>query len=184
MMFEVVKQFSPKSAVDLHELHDFVTNEQEDIDSASSGIKDIDSQRYKSLEKDYRALVAVEKVIHNNLKAFRSPDLLKTNIFIYDYDEEDGAVGAIHVELHPDSVAEIHWIGSYMVSGKKLLMAGLEAAKEHGYKKYKLTAKWNSEGFYRKMGLHQTGDTKSNPFANSNMTDFAGDISESAEQNR
>ena len=175
VILEYVGSFVPKSAEDLEDLQSFVEQEQEDIDSASIMVDD-DEDKAAKLTKDYRALTAIDYVIKNNVRAFENPELLKSNIFLYDYEQDSGQVGAIHIQLH-DDIAEVKWLGSYGTSGKKLLQAGLQVAKARGAKRVKLTAKWDSEGFYRKMGLQQ-GASKSDPFANSNMTDFTGDINE------
>ena len=178
IIVEVVGSFIPKSAADLEDLENFVTNEEEEIDSVSTMFDNLNDPKYKQLEKDYRALMAVHNVITNNIRAFNKQELLNNNIFIYDYEEDSGKVGAIHVQIQ-NNIAEIKWLGSYGTSGRQLLIAGLTAAKAKGIKKYKLTAKWNSEGFYRKMGLQQHSEPEYNVFADSNFTDFAGDIPES-----
>ena len=177
-LLEAVGSFIHQSAEDLEDLLAFVEQESDEIDSASMMIDDIDSPKYKQLEKDSRALAAIGHVIHNNIAAFKKPDLLKNNIFLYDYEQDSGQVGAVHIQLNGD-VAEGKWIGSYGIRGSELLKAGLKIAKAKGATKVKLTAKWDSEGFYRKMGLRQAGVTRNDPFADSNFTDFEGDLEES-----
>ena len=177
-LLEAVGSFIPQSAEDLEDLLAFVEQESDEIDGASLMIDDIDSPKYKQLEKDIRALAAIGSVIHNNIKAFNKPELLKNNIFLYDYEQDSGQVGAVHIQIQGD-VAEAKWIGSYGIRGSELLKAGLKIAKAKGATKVKLTAKWNSEGFYRKMGLRQAGVTRNDPFADSNFTDFEGDLEES-----
>ena len=85
IIVEVVGSFIPKSAADLEDLENFVTNEEEEIDSVSTMFDNLNDPKYKQLEKDYRALMAVHNVITNNIRAFNKPELLNNNIFIYDY---------------------------------------------------------------------------------------------------
>jgi hypothetical protein len=86
----------------------------------------------KQLEKDYRAIVAVQNVMKNNLRAIKNPHLMANSIFLYDIDDEDVSlidfVGAIHVVMH-DHVAEVKWIGSYGAHGGGLLRAAMMIAK-------------------------------------------------------
>ena len=134
---------------------------------------------YKNLERDYQALDAVTYVIRNNLKALTNTELGHNSIFLYDIDgdvDNIEAIGAIHVKVLGD-IAEVAWLGSYGSSGRKLMHDALAQAKQRGAKKVKVTAKWNSAGFYSKMGL-QAGATINNPLAGSKFTDFSGELNE------
>jgi gamma-glutamylcyclotransferase (GGCT)/AIG2-like uncharacterized protein YtfP len=168
--------FQPKSINDLQDIKLFVENELEEINSQSFNVDDSESAQYKALEKDFKALTAIEYVINNNIKAFNKPELLNNSIFLYDYAEDDDRIGAIQIYIDGD-VAECKWLGSYRSSGKRLLHDGLQLAKAKGAKQVKLTSKWGSEGFYKKFGLQQ-GDTTSNPIANTDNTEFGGILNE------
>ena len=135
----------------------------------------------KQLEKDYRAIVAVQNVMKNNLRAIKNPHLMANSIFLYDIDDEDVSlidfVGAIHVVMH-DHVAEVKWIGSYGAHGGALLRAAMKIAKQRGATSMKLDAKWESEGFYHKMGFEQTGATVDQPLSGSQLTPFSKRLEE------
>lgn len=160
-----------------------------DLRSSIEGIaEDIDNQSrwaekqpeiYKKLERDYNALTAVLYVINNNLKALANPELAKTSIFLYDIDgdiDDPYAIGAIHVRVK-DQLAEVVWLGSWGSSGRKLMNDALAQARKMGATQVTVTAKWNSEGFYQKLGL-QPGSSEENPLAGSRFTDFTGKIAE------
>lgn len=149
---------------------------QEDIDSEAMDF-DSESQAYRRLERDYRALEAAANVVRNNLKALKNHELAKNSIFLYDLEGSTNnieSLGAIHVKLTGD-IANVNWLGSYGASGRQLMQRALEQSRNRGAKRVKVTAKWDSEGFYRKMGLQQ-GTTTINPLAGSSFTDFSGDI--------
>ena len=137
---------------------------------------------YKKLERDHRAITAVETVMRNNLKALKNPELGATSIFLYDVDDSDLSymdfVGAIHVVLHEDHEAEVKWIGSYDADGGGLLRAAMKIAKERGATHMKLDAKWESEGFYHKMGFKQSGPTVDQPLSGSQLTPFHRELDE------
>lgn len=149
---------------------------QEEIDSKTTDLNS-ESDTYRRLERDYRALEATANVVRNNLKALKNPELARNSIFLYDLEGSANnieSLGAIHVKLTGE-IANINWLGSYGASGRQLMQRALEQARIRGAKNVKVTAKWDSEGFYRKMGLQQ-GTTTVNPLAGSSFTDFSGDI--------
>lgn len=171
------------SLEDLEYVMDVIRDEAEEVNSASMEYDETHS-RYKKLEKDYSALIAIENVIENNIRALKKPELLSSNIFMYDIDIDDildGGVAAIHVSIH-DNVAEIKWLGSYSGYGGKLMKSALELAKNKGATQVKVDAKWNSEGFYRKMGLEQQPTTEPDHgeiIRGSKLVPFKGKLEES-----
>jgi hypothetical protein len=179
LLNEEVGYFQPTRIFQLKELLDAVMEEAEDVNDASIRFEK-DPVRSKNLERDYRALTAIEYVIRNHIKALKNPELMQGSIFIYDWEEDPSEVGAIQIHVVGD-VAEVKWLGSYGTIGRDLFKAGMERAKDLGAKRVKVTAKWNSEGFYRKMGLDQ-GETTSNPLAGSDNTEFTGVIKEVADK--
>jgi len=138
---------------------------------------------YRKLERDHRAVTAVQTVMQNNLRAMADPHLGANSIFLYDVDDSDLSymdfVGAIHVVLE-DRVAEVKWIGSYGANGGGLLKAAMKIAKQRGATSMKLDAKWESEGFYTKMGFQQTGPSVSQPLSGSQLTPFSKELDEVA----
>lgn len=166
----------------LQEALTFLQELAENINDESMNYEDR-PDLFKKLERDHRAITAVETVMRNNLRALKKPELLQTNIFLYDVDDSDLSymdfVGAIHVQLH-DSVAEVKWIGSYDASGRQLMQAAMKIAKQCGATSMKLDAKWESEGFYHKMGFKQSGPTVDQPLSGSQLTPFHRELDESA----
>lgn len=133
------------------------------------------------LDRDYKAITAVEYVMRNNLKALKDTKLAEKSIFLYDVEDSDLSymdfVGGIHVVLE-DGVAEAKWIGSYDADGTGLLRAAMKIAKARGAKEMKLDAKWESEGFYTKMGFQQTGPTVHRVFSGTSLTPFKKELEE------
>ena len=88
------------------------------------------------------------------------------NYFLYagDYDDVESGIAGIHFSIE-NSLVDVRWLGSYNESGRNLLTYALEKAKSLGAKKVKVSAKWESEGFYSKMGFSQDAEhTESEPF--------------------
>ncbi|CAB4123252.1 Cytidine and deoxycytidylate deaminase domain containing protein [uncultured Caudovirales phage] len=166
----------------LQEALTFLQELAENINDESMNYEDR-PDLFKKLERDHRAITAVETVMRNNLRALKKPELLQTNIFLYDVDDSDLSymdfVGAIHVQLH-GTVAEVKWIGSYDASGRQLMQAAMKIAKQRGATSMKLDAKWESEGFYHKMGFKQSGPTVDQPLSGSQLTPFHRELDESA----
>lgn len=183
----IIENYSTNLSVqDIKHVLSVIKDEAEDVDDASMRYKNQDDPNYKKLENDYHALTAISYVLNNNLKAHKlaneNPTIFDTNIFMYDVDLDDvepdyildGGIAAIHIKLD-NNVAEIKWLGSYGAPGGKLMQSALNVAKSRGATQVKVDAKWNSEGFYRKMGLDQ--DTDSEPdqgeaFRGSKITAF------------
>lgn len=168
------RKIKESDSIDLRSMLADVRDEMERIDSASMAIQN--SSQYLALEKDYRALFAIENVIKNNIIAQKN-DRLDLNIFMYDYAGDPSEIAAIHVELI-GSVAHVKWLGSYNSFGGQLFKRAMQAAKSRGANTVEVEAKWNSEGFYRKMGLDQGETGKPNPFTDSALTRFSGDLEE------
>lgn len=164
----------------LNQLQQQVQDLSEKIDSESVNVE---GDEYKKLEKDSQALAAVEYVITNNIKALQNPSLRERSIFLYDVDNTRSglrAIGAIHVFIEESGVANVKWLGSYGSSGRRLLHTALSTAKRAGATKLKITAKWESEGFYQKLGFtEKPGSRTSNPLAGSDFVDFEDDLVES-----
>ena len=97
-----------------------VREEMEAVDDASMSSQEGDAN-YTGLSRDYSALLAVENVIKNNLKAIKN-NMLDTNIFMYDYDGSIDEIAAIHVEMS-GPVAHVKWLGSYNGRGGELYRA-------------------------------------------------------------
>lgn len=171
---------------DIKHVLSVIKDEAEDVDDASMRYKNQDDPNYKKLENDYHALTAISYILNNNLKAHKlaqeNPAVFDTNIFMYDVEPDDvlGGIAAIQVKLD-NNVAEIKWLGSYGAPGGKLMKAALDVAKSRGATSVKVDAKWNSEGFYRKMGLDQ--DINAEPdrgeaLRGSKLTAFTGKLAE------
>lgn len=161
-------------SIDLKEMLDQVEEEIEYV-SSNSMAYDSDSKEWAAAEKDTQALAAIQSVIENNLRAIKK-NLLDNNIFLYDYDGDiPSGTAAIHVQVNGD-VAEVKWIGSYGTHAAPLYRKALAMAKEKGARKVKVEAKWNSEGFYRKMGLDQGDTSEFSPISNSQLTTFTGNL--------
>lgn len=171
-------------AAQLEEALTYLQELAENIDSDSQHYSDKPTI-YNKLDKDYKAVTAVEYVMRNNLKAFKYPELAENSIFLYDLDESDLSylefVGAVHVVLN-DGVAEVKWIGSYDANGSGLLRAAMKIAKDRGAREMKLKAKWASEGFYHKMGFEQTGPSVNQPLSGSHLTPFSKQLEEASLQ--
>lgn len=183
----IVENYSTNLPVqDIKHVLSVIKDEAEDVDDASMRYKNQDDPNYKKLENDYHALTAISYVLNNNLKAHKlaqeNPAVFDTNIFMYDVEPDDvlGGIAAIQVKLD-NNVAEIKWLGSYGAPGGKLMKAALDVAKSRGATSVKVDAKWNSEGFYRKMGLDQ--DINADPdrgeaLRGSKLTSMVGSLKE------
>lgn len=151
---------------ELTELSYAIEDLQEDIDGKSVWAGEDDDQiLLKNLEKDYRALEAIRNVVKNNMIAIKKNNT--SNYFLYagDHVDIESGIAGIHFSIENDLVV-VRWLGSYNESGRNLLTHALEKAKSLGAKKVKVSAKWESEGFYSKMGFSQDTDHKeSDPFA-------------------
>jgi hypothetical protein len=169
------ENFADVKGPDLRSMLADVREEMEGVDDASEKYRS-DPARHKALQRDYRALIAVENVISNNAKAIKN-NLLDTNIFMYDYDGDPSEIAAIHVELR-GTVADVKWLGSYNALGGQLYKRAAQEAKRRGATSVEVEAKWNSDGFYRKMGLYQGETSKENPFTDSPLTKFTGKLEE------
>lgn len=171
-----VKENIESKPYDLAQLKDMLAAVEEELEAINSASMayNFNEQQYKALEKDSRALYAIETVIKNNITAINK-NLLDKNIFMYDYSGDPGEIAAIHVQLI-DNLADVKWMGSYNASGKELFKAAMKQAISKGANRVQLEAKWNSEGFYRKMGLDQGETSKENPFTGSALTKFTGKL--------
>lgn len=152
-----------------------VQQEMEQVDDASMGSKEGDA-KHAGLSQDYSALLAVENVIKNHLKALKN-NLMDSNIFMYDNYDYAGEIAAIHVALQ-GQVAHVKWLGSYNGQGGQLYRAATQEAKRRGATSVEVEAKWNSDGFYRKMGLDTTQQGEYNPFTDSQLNKMAGPLEE------
>lgn len=170
---------NPSNRDILRDMMDFVEEELEYVDDQSMN-PNLSTESQAKLEKDYRALTAVDYVLKNHMKALRNPELLKTSLFIYDW-EEDDTIGAVQVRI-TDSQAEILWLGSYYSSGKTLLKTAIEQARAKGAKKIKVTSKWESEEYYRKQGFTVTDKRSTNPLSGVG-SDLSKDITEKSDEN-
>jgi hypothetical protein len=121
-------------------------------------------------------LLAVENVIKNNLKAIKN-NVMDNNIFMYDYDGDIDEIAAVHVEMQVP-VAHVKWLGSYNGQGGQLYRAAMQEARRRGATSAEVEAKWNSDGFYRKMGLDTTQQGEYNPFTDSQLNKMAGALEE------
>ena len=145
---------------ELTELSYAIEDLQEDIDGKSVWAgEDNDQSLLKKLEKDYRALEAIKNVVKNNMIAIKKNNT--SNYFLYagDHVDIESGIAGIHFSIENDLV-DVRWLGSYNESGRNLLTHALEKAKSLGAKKVKVSAKWESEGFYSKMGFSQDADHK------------------------
>lgn len=184
----IVENYSTDLPVqEIKQILSVIKDEAEEVNDATMAYHDANDPKYKALEKDYHALTAISYVLNNNIKAHKlaqeNPAVFDTNIFMYDVEPEDildSGIAAIHISLH-DNVAEIKWLGSYGAPGGKLMQSALNLAKSRGATNVKVDAKWNSEGFYRKMGLDQdtaAGPDRSEVFRGSKLTPFTGVLEE------
>ena len=160
---------------DLRTMLAAVREEMEAVDDASMDSKEGDAN-YAGLSRDYKALLAIENVIKNNLKAIKN-NVMDNNIFMYDYDGDIDEIAAIHVEMS-GSVAHVKWLGSYNSRGGELYRAAMQEARRRGATSVEVEAKWNSDGFYRKMGLDTTQQGEYNPFTDSQLNKMAGPLEE------
>jgi hypothetical protein len=160
---------------DLRTMLAAVREEMEAVDDASMDSKEGDAN-YAGLSRDYKALLAIENVIKNNLKAIKN-NVMDNNIFMYDYDGDIDEIAAIHVEMQ-GSVAHVKWLGSYNGRGGELYRAAMQEARRRGATSVEVEAKWNSDGFYRKMGLDTTQQGEYNPFTDSQLNKMAGPLEE------
>jgi hypothetical protein len=152
-----------------------VREEMEAVDDASMDSREGDAN-YAGLSRDYSALLAIENVIKNNLKAIKN-NVMDNNIFMYDYDGDIDEIAAIHVEMS-GPVAHVKWLGSYNGRGGELYRAAMQEARRRGATSVEVEAKWNSDGFYRKMGLDTTQQGEYNPFTDSQLNKMAGPLEE------
>jgi hypothetical protein len=152
-----------------------VREEMEAVDDASMDSREGDAN-YAGLSRDYSALLAIENVIKNNLKAIKN-NVMDNNIFMYDYDGDIDEIAAIHVEMS-GPVAHVKWLGSYNGRGGELYRAAMQEARRRGATSVEVEAKWNSDGFYRKMGLDTTQPGEYNPFTDSQLNKMAGPLEE------
>jgi hypothetical protein len=160
---------------DLRTMLAAVREEMEAVDDASMDSREGDAN-YAGLSRDYSALLAIENVIKNNLKAIKN-NVMDTNIFMYDYDGDIDEIAAIHVEVS-GPVAHVKWLGSYNGRGGELYRAAMQEARRRGATSAEVEAKWNSDGFYRKMGLDTTQQGEYNPFTDSQLNKMAGPLEE------
>lgn len=151
----------PLSMAELKELLSVVREQQEIVDDHSFNVKP-DTVAYKQIERDYRALTAIEYVVKNNIKALQNSELQQGSIFVYDWNGYEDEIGAIQLKVK-DGIAEIVWLGSYNSSGKQLMAQGLEQAKAMGATKVNLTSKWGSGEYYKKQGFAPTTTDADNP---------------------
>jgi pyrimidine deaminase RibD-like protein/GNAT superfamily N-acetyltransferase len=167
--------------LDRNELEDLlsaVEYEQEEVNNASYS-DDADDAK---LDKDYKALEAVAMVIKNNQIALDKEPLMRDSIFLYNYRESGAnfAVAAVQIWLEK-GVAHVKWLGSYGLppgSGRALLLAGLEQAKQRGATRTSVESKWASEGFYQKLGYDVTHRGEVNPFSGSALVRMARKLEE------
>jgi hypothetical protein len=152
-----------------------VQQEMEQVDDASMGSREGDAN-HAGLSQDYSALLAVENVIKNHLKALKN-NLMDSNIFMYDNYDYAGEIAAIHVALE-GQVAHVKWLGSYNGQGGQLYGAAMQEARRRGATSAEVEAKWNSDGFYRKMGLDTTQQGEYNPFTDSQLNKMSGQLEE------
>ena len=160
---------------DLRTMLAAVREEMEAVDDASMDSREGDAS-YTGLSRDYSALLAIENVIKNNLKAIKN-NVMDNNIFMYDYDGDIDEIAAIHVEML-GPVAHVKWLGSYNSRGGELYRAAMQEARRRGATSVEVEAKWNSDGFYRKMGLDTTQQGEYNPFTDSQLNKMAGPLEE------
>lgn len=128
-----------------------------DIEKEQNKIEDKSTteERAKSLEKTYRALEAIKYVLKNNENALENEKLMDESIFLYEIDK-DQVFAALHGIITDDTL-EIKWVGSIAKGyGRKLVDRVRQICKQQGIKKIKLTSKWESEGFYDKVGFKKT----------------------------
>jgi hypothetical protein len=160
---------------DLRTMLAAVREEMEAVDDASMDSREGDAN-YAGLSRDYSALLAIENIIKNNLKAIKN-NVMDNNIFMYDYDGDIDEIAAIHVEMS-GPVAHVKWLGSYNSRGGELYRAAMQEARRRGATSVEVEAKWNSDGFYRKMGLDTTQPGEYNPFTDSQLNKMAGPLEE------
>jgi pyrimidine deaminase RibD-like protein/GNAT superfamily N-acetyltransferase len=164
---------------DLEDLLGAITYEQEEINDASY---DAAGPKYEKLDKDFKALEAVAYVVKNNLRALDNPNLGKNSIFLYNYTPDLGvfSVTAIHVVIE-NQVAHVKWLGSYdnkPGAGKALMLQALTIAKNKGATKSVVEAKWESEGFYHKLGYDVENRGSNNPFTGTSLVQMGKKLEE------
>jgi hypothetical protein len=174
-----VNESSEPNSFKLPQLKEMLDAVREEVEYVSDGSMnfDADSKEWKAAEKDTQALAAIEAVIENNIAAIKK-NLLDNNIFLYDYyegDSIDSGIAAIHVQVNGD-LADVKWIGSYSTHAAPLFKQALAIAKTKGARRVTVDAKWNSAGFYRKMGLDQGEAGEYNPISGSSLTSFTGNL--------
>lgn len=175
---ELFEGITSRPPSDIDKYLDRIEEEQEDINSISIAIgnkpsqDEKDEEHLKQLEHDSRALEVIKMVLQDNKKAIAGH--VKDRFYLYDMDGDE-IVAAVEVKLKGD-LAQVKWIGSVRKGhGRPLLQQALRQAKTHGASRVQLTSKWESEGFYHKMGFKKTGDfgTFIGP-----MSDFSGSLGE------
>jgi predicted N-acetyltransferase YhbS len=164
---------------DLEDLLGEIKYEQEEIDNASY---DAAGSKYEKLDQDFKALEAVAYVVKNNLRALDDPKLGKNSIFLYNYTPDLGvfSVTAIHVVIE-NQVAHVKWLGSYdnkPGAGKALMLQALTVAKSKGATKSVVEAKWESEGFYHKLGYDVEHRGSDNPFTGTSLVQMGKKLEE------
>lgn len=137
----------------------------EDVNEESMHNEDMSEAENERLMREYAALDAINYVAKNDLIAKNNPELAKNSRFEYLGDDFEGTTAAIHYTIDGDT-SEIKWLGSLGGGeGTKLMKQAIAEATLAGAKKVVVTAKWNSEAFYKKLGFVATG--KHNPLNDS-----------------
>lgn len=164
----------------LPELLSTIQDKMEDIDSASIDFE-LEKPQAEKLEKDYRALHAIERVILNHQRAIERQ--LPNNHFLYSVDYDRESFTALHLEINRD-VGEIKWLGSYNNPGAatRLINNAKALLKKAGAKRIKLTAKWGSEGFYEKLNFKRDSETRDDPVVGTTYTDMSKSLEEHLRQ--
>jgi GNAT superfamily N-acetyltransferase len=152
-----------------------VKQAMERVDDLSMDERITPAQEEK-LEKDYQALTAIEAVLKNHIIAIKR-GTLDHNIFMYNYHGNVAKMSAIHVEL-VGTQAHVLWLGSIGEpgAGRELYTRAAKEALQRGAKTIRVEAKWNSAGFYQRMGLQKTAQGEYNPFSDSSISHFAGNL--------
>ena len=79
---------------------------------------------------------------------------------------EDGKPVAFYTLLEANEIASIEnlWVLPEFMGkgvGRRLFLHAVETARRRGYKSLKLEADPNAVGFYERMGMHRTGERRS-----------------------
>jgi hypothetical protein len=152
-----------------------VERAMERVDDLSMDERITPAQEEK-LEKDYQALTAIEAVLKNHIISMKK-GTLDHNIFMYNYHGVVAKMSAIHIEL-AGTEAHVLWLGSIGEpgAGRELYTRAAKEALQRGAKTIRVEAKWNSAGFYQQMGLQKTAQGEYNPFSDSSISHYAGDL--------